>query len=41
MKILLTVLASFLFLTTVRGGEKKKDVKGLSFIIEMYAIFLL
>ena len=29
MKISLLYLASFLFLTTVRGGEKKKDVKGV------------
>ena len=40
MKALLVILASFLFLTTVRGGEKKKDVKGLSSVIEICAIFV-
>ena len=29
MKSSLFILTSFLFLTTVKGGEKKKDVKGL------------
>ena len=41
MKISLVCLASFLFLTTVRGGEKKKDVKGLYdyFIINKFIGF--